>query len=120
MFDDLIKNLENNNELYNLVRNIVLDGYRISFNRANPIIDLGYVYGIFTEKDYIVKLDNRIYEQFIYDYLISKIEVKSEQMSMYNYKNNFIEKEKLNLNKVIEKFQQFMKEQYSFIDSKFI
>ncbi len=120
LFDDLIKNLENNNELYDLVRNIVLDGYRISFNRANPIIDLGYVCGIFTEEDYIVKLDNRIYEQFIYDYLISKIEVKSEQMSIYNYKNNFIEGEKLNLNKVIEKFQQFMKEQYSLIDSKFI
>jgi hypothetical protein len=47
LFDDLIKNLENNNELYNLVRKIVLDEYRISFNRANPIIDLGFVCGIF-------------------------------------------------------------------------
>ncbi len=90
LFDDLIKNLENNKDLYSLVSDIVLNGNVISFNIANPIVNIGYIYGIFKEEEYRVKLNNRLYEQFIYDYLISKLEVKSDKMSIYNYKNNFI------------------------------
>ncbi|MGL5716820.1 MAG: AAA family ATPase [Paraclostridium sp.] len=120
LFDDLIKNIENNSELYNLIYNIVLDGNIITFNISNPIIDLGYTYGIFKEVEGIVKLNNRIYEQYIYDYLTSKVEIKNTEMSLYNFKSKFVENGKLNMRSVLEKFQQFMKEQYSNIDAKFI
>ncbi|MCY6354185.1 AAA family ATPase [Clostridium sp. ZS2-4] len=121
LFDDLIKNLENNKALYSLVSDIVLNGNVISFNISNPVVNIGYIYGIFKDEEYRVKLNNRIYEQFIYDYLISKLEVKSDKMSIYNYKNNFVTADnKLDFQKILIKFQQFMKEQYSSIDSDFI
>lgn len=62
------------------------------------MVNIGHVYGIFKEEEYRVKLNNRIYEQFIYDYLISKLEVKADKMSIYNYKNNFIKAENKSLN----------------------
>jgi len=121
LFDDLIKNLENNKELYSLVSDIVLNGSTISFNISNPIVNAGYTYGIFKEDEYRIKLNNRIYEQFIYDYLVSKLEVKSDKMSIYNYKDKFITPDKkLDFENVLLKFQQFMKEQYSSVDADFI
>jgi len=121
LFDDLIKNLENNKEIYNLVSDIVLNGSTVSFNIANQLVYQGYMYGIFKEEDYRIKLNNRIYEQLIYDYLISKLEIKSDKMSIYNFKNNFITSDNnLDFEKILLKFMQFMKEQYSSIDSEFI
>ena len=121
LFDDLIKNLENNKDLYSLVSDIVLNGNIISFNIANSVINAGYTYGIFKEEGYRVNLNNRIYEQFIYDNLVSKLEVKSEKMSIYNYKSNFITiNNKLDFEKILLKYQQFMKEQYSSVDADFI
>ena len=79
LFDDLIKNLENNKELYALVSEIVLNGKIVSFNISNPIVNVGYIYGVFKEEDYRVKLNNIIYEQIIYDYMVSKLEVKSDK-----------------------------------------
>lgn len=121
LFDDLIKNLENNNDLYKLVKDIVLNGNIISFNISNPLINIGFIYGIFKEEESRVKLNNRIFEQYIYDYLISKIEINLDKISNYNFKSNFItENNNLDFEKILLKYQQFMKEQYSSLDSEFI
>ncbi len=45
-FDDLIKNLENNEDLYNLVYNIAIQGENYSFTLGDPTIALGHTYGI--------------------------------------------------------------------------
>ena len=41
-------------------------------------------------------------------------------MSIYNFKNSFIQNGNLNIEKVIDRFQQFMKEQYSSLNQNFI
>ena len=41
-------------------------------------------------------------------------------MSNYNFKENFIIRDDLDFEKILLRFQQFIKEQYSTIDSKFI
>lgn len=120
LFDDLIKNIENNKNLYESIYNIVINGKKISFNMSNPLIDLGCTFGIFRDDDGLIKINNKIFEQYIYDYFVSKIELENNNMDMYNHKNNFIENNNLNIEKVINRFQQFMKEQYSTLDSKFI
>ena len=113
LFDDLLKNLENNKELQNLIENIVLNGKIISFNLSNPLINLGIILGILAEKDNKVIVSNRIYEQYIYDYLSSKIEVSDNVMQKYNFKSDFIEGDGLNVENILLRFQQFMKEEYS-------
>lgn len=121
LFDDLIKNLENNKDLSRLVTDIVLNGSVITYNAANPVVNIGMIYGVFREDNNQIKLNNRIYEQFIYDYLLSKLEVKLDNITLYNYKNNFITvNNELDFEKILLKFQQFMKEQNSSKDSEFI
>ena len=75
-FDSLIKNIENNKELSELVRKIILDRYEITYNQHNPPITMGIIYGIFKNSNGKVKIHNRIYEQRIYNYISSLIETK--------------------------------------------
>jgi hypothetical protein len=116
LFDDLGKNLENNVKLYEEVYSIVIDGEIRVYNNLNPIINLGTIYGIFKEYDNKVMIHNRIYEQLIYNYMISKTEAKVK-MGSYNFRDKFINNDnELDFNKILLKFQQFIKEQYSDID----
>ena len=70
-FDSLIKNLENNSDLYSLVYRVIIDGDEIPFNQHNPTIHQGVLYGVFNPNGN-VKIHNRIYEQLIYNYMASK------------------------------------------------
>ena len=72
-FDSLIKNIENNNDLRNLIKKIILDGYEISYNEDNFIITMAIMYGVFKNSNGKVKIHNRIYEQRIYNYMSSLI-----------------------------------------------
>ena len=120
LFDDLVKNIENNNKLQNLIESIVVDGKIVSFNLSNPIINLGVIFGILSKRDNKVSISNRIYEQYIYNYLSSKIEVSDNILEKYNFKSDFIEGNGLNVEKILLRFQQFMKENYSKKDEEFL
>ncbi len=73
LFDSLAKNLENNPDLYNLILQIVINGENLNFIINNPMINLGYLYGILVESEQgWCQIHNRIFEQRIYDYMMSK------------------------------------------------
>jgi hypothetical protein len=76
-FDTLIKNLENNPDLYEFVYQIIMDGSQFSYNPRNPIIHMGTLYGILKKEQERTWIHNRIYEQLIYDYMSSKLETSS-------------------------------------------
>jgi hypothetical protein len=112
-FQSLIKNIENNIELKEMVKNLIIDGSRITSNINNPVINLGMLYGIFKNEELNLKMNNRIYEQIVYDYLSSLIETSTD-VSLYNEKSKFINEDgNLDVKKVIIKFQEFMKHEYS-------
>ena len=119
LFDDLVKNIENNHELREYIFDLILNGTEKTFNIHNPLINLGVIFGYFKNLDGRVKISNRIYEQMLYNYFSSKLENKTD-MSNYNFKQNFILENGLDFEKILLRFQQFIKEQYSSIDSKFI
>lgn len=66
LFDDLIKNLENNKSLNEYIFDIVLNGAEKLFNRDNPLIEQGTLYGILKEHNGFVKVSNRVFEQRIF------------------------------------------------------
>ncbi|MBU3127892.1 GxxExxY protein [Clostridium tagluense] len=121
LFESIVKNLENNNELYQLVTRILIEGEQIGFNPLAPVISIGLIYGIFKKgKDRLV-ISNKIFEEIIYNYMISKIRISGKNMSLYNIKSKFIkENGELDIEKILKNFQQFMKEQYSSKDEEFI
>jgi len=119
LFDDLIKNVENNNVLREYIFDLIINGVEKTFVISNPLINMGYIFGYFKNIEGKVTITNRIFQQILYNHFSSKLENNTD-MSNYNFKENFIIKDGLNFEKILLRFQQFIKEQYSTIDSKFI
>ncbi len=122
-FDSLIKNLENNPQLYEFVKSIAVEGESISYHGTDNLISLAKTYGIIGEENGICKIHNRIYEQLIHDHMTVKLvrERKAERVSQFNSVSQFIENDgSLNFEKVLLKFQEFMKEQYNEKDRRFL
>lgn len=120
LFDDLIKNLENNLKLYECLYNILICGLPISYNINNPIIDLGHMFGyLIKDENNNIAVSNQIFKEVIYNYMISKTDAMA--MSRYNFKDNFIKEDNtLHMEQVLLRFQQFMKENYSTRDMEFL
>ena len=119
LFDDLIKNIENNKELREYMFNLIMNGSGNRFNLLNPIINLGVMFGYFKNDNNTVVISNRIFSQVLYNYFSSLLE-DNNTMKKYNFKADFIEGNGLNIEKVLLRFQQFMKEEYSSKDKSFL
>ncbi|MCP4152320.1 MAG: AAA family ATPase [bacterium] len=121
-FNSLIKNLEDNPELYELVFDIIMTGRGFSFNINNPVIRFGQLYGVIRAEKGKARIHNRLYEQQIYNYMASKMETSGLGGSLFRSAESSYVRENgsLNIDLVIRKFQEFMKEQYSQKDSGFI
>ena len=121
LFDSLIKNLENNLELYELIFHIVINGKHLNFTIANPVINLAHLYGILkpTALEHC-QIHNRIFEQRIYAYMLSK-----SLQNQYGDINGFggpeyLTTEGLDIQLILQKFQAFMRENYAKPDRKFL
>jgi hypothetical protein len=115
-FDSLIKNIENSEELYSFVKRIVLEDENISYVKTDNIISIGSIHGIIKEEEGICKINNKIYEQLIYNHMMMKVirQDKNSIMSNYNYRSKFIKEDgSLDIRKVLIKFSEFMKHEYS-------
>jgi len=64
-FDTLIKNMENNIELYNFLKRIVLDGENITYVKTDEIVNLATICGILKEENGTCKINNRIYDHMM-------------------------------------------------------
>jgi hypothetical protein len=77
------------------------------------------VFGYFENINGRVKISNKIFQERLYNYFSSKLENKTD-MSKYNFKEDFKTEDGLNFEKILLRFQQFIKEEYSSIDFKII
>jgi len=92
----------------------------VSYNRRNPVIHQGTIYGILKEEQGKTRIHNRLYEQLIYDYMSSKLET-SGGIKYSTISSSYIREDgTLDIEKIIRKFQEFMKEQYSTKDTPFL
>ncbi|MBI4645837.1 MAG: AAA family ATPase [Bacteroidia bacterium] len=119
LFDSLFKNLQGYEELHKTVKYIVMGGLSLSYDTYDPIVNFGKIYGIFKNDNGICKIHNRIFEQRIYSYFITRT-IRENALKQPNFHPDFYYKDELNLKFILQKFQQFMKENYSYKDEKFI
>ena len=73
LFKSLIKNIENNKELYTLIKRILINHENIVFDQFDPIMNLGVMCGIFNNLDNCLKISNKIFEEILYNYIISRL-----------------------------------------------
>ncbi|MDM8537931.1 AAA-like domain-containing protein [Desulfobacterales bacterium HSG17] len=119
LFDSMNKNLENNKDLYDLVFDIVVNGRTIPLNIAVPVIYMGVLYGIFRNSSQGCKIHNRIFEQRIYHYMITKSMISKPENPMLSLPDYYTEND-LDVKLILERFQIFMKEHSSNKDEKFL
>jgi len=120
LFDDLIKNINKHGYLFELLKILILNGKSITFN--SDVHSLGVMYGILKEdKAHKLRMDNKIFEIRIYNYLIALQELKKGIAFEYKYKTKFIDdKGDLDLELILTKFQELMKTEYRQVDEKFV
>ncbi len=120
-FDSLIKNLENNPNLYKVAYEILIEGNYNDFNVYDPVISLGLMHGIF-RNGRGVKIHNRIYEELIYRYMTSKTKTALiDTLTNETIGQNFtLANNALDLEKALLKFQMYMRENHSKHDRNFL
>ena len=96
-----------------------MNGARNTFNMLNPTINLGLMFGYFKNEDNMVAISNRIFSQILYNYFSSLLE-NNNIMKKYNFKSDFIYGNGLNVEKILLRFQKFMKEEYSSKNENFL
>lgn len=119
-FESLIKNLENNPELYNLAFQVIINGLNVGYNPDNPVIQQGLLYGVF-KRNGNLRIHNWVYEQRLYNYMASKIETGSMNDSpgtenLYTTPDG----QGLDLERALLRFQQYLREQHSKRDEHFL
>ncbi len=111
LFEDVIKNIENNKDIKEVVEEILVHGKRFEYH---PMVhEKGLMYGIFRQEGNRIVVHNSIFETYIYTYLIGKREI-SQQVYVVSASD---EKElstpaELRLEKILLKFQEFMFEEF--------
>ena len=120
-FDTLVKNLENNEQLYRLTYNIAIEGESPAFSIHDPMMNLGVLYGIFVDRGGLA-IHNRIYHEVITNYMTARmhrlqLEIRSDFGGGIGYKND---DNSLNMEAVLLSFQAFMKKEYSKKDRDFL
>lgn len=119
LFDDLIKNIENDKDIFNSVENLILKGKRVIYNPDAYEKEL--MFGIMSKaSDNSLKIHNKIFEIRIYNYLIAKRAKVHGDILTYEYRAKFIVDDKLNMEMVLNKFQEVMHDEYRNKDEKFI
>lgn len=119
-FDSLIKNLENYPELYELAWRIVVEAESIPFVLSNPTINLGALHGIFKDAGGLA-IHNKIYTEYIAAYMSSKLLTGATSRDLVQHAGAYTGPGKsLDMEKVLTRFQTFMKEEYSKHDRDFL
>jgi len=117
LFDDIIKNMESNKELFDLLHDIIISGQKFLYNNFNPAIRLGTMFGILAENNRILTVHNAIFETFICEYFIS---LNDTARKITGSVFEVVENGKFKMELCIKKFMQHYYEIYHKKDSKFL
>jgi hypothetical protein len=128
LFDDLIKNIENNTPFAGILRGLLLEGNDYPANPDIPEIGLGFMYGILKRGDAneggasneAVQVSNIVFESRVYNYFAGIESIRQGQIRATDPSSMFVTGGKLNLDLLIERFAARLKAEYSKEDEAFI
>jgi AAA-like domain len=126
-FDTIIKNLKDYPLLYQLVYSLIIDGLSTPYDDSNSTINLGVLHGILGQsKDGSLIIHNRIYRELIANMMISEWRTNTAIQSgrntdVFSYISQYhLPNKGLDMQKVLENFQIFMRKEYSGKDKEFL
>ena len=120
LFADMVKNLENNRDLFDFLYGLLIVGNQNGFDIYNSLIDLGYTYG-FLKKGECNKalVANRIFEIRLYNYFISNDSIPEKRIKGV-LQNDVVKSGRFDMELCLRKFANHYAELFNERDSDFI
>ena len=121
LFDDMVKKLADFPELKHMLKEILFHGRAYAYERENPLINLGVMFGFLKSQSHTVLVANRIFETKLYNLFLSE-----EETGDFGYqagtleKNQFVREGHLDMELVLKKFVQHFQEVYGDCTERFL
>ena len=110
--------LENFEEIKAVVYEILVEGKQVSYNSF--AYEKGIMYGILAEQEGRLVIHNKLFETLLYDYLIAQRHMRKMASRFTQVdKDEVLENDKLDMEKLLLKFQEFMYGEYREEDEHF-
>jgi len=120
LFDDLFKNVHNNEKLSNFLYMILMEGERFKFSQGSEIIGAGLRYAFIRIVDREIRIHNKIFEIIITDYFIDKERIEGQKLVNNRLEVDVVNGERFNIELFFEKFNIHYQKHYSQKDEDFI
>ncbi|MDO8685242.1 MAG: AAA-like domain-containing protein, partial [Clostridiales bacterium] len=118
LFDDVIKNIENNEEIKAVVHEMLIVGRSIGYNP--DAYEKGLMYGLFAQNEGKLIIHNKIFEERLYNYLLEQKNIRNMYARFTAVdENQFVKSGSLDMEKCLLKFQEVMYQEYRQEDEKF-
>ena len=120
LFESLINKLEDDTNLRKLLYSMLFQGRKYLFNAYDSAIHSAMMYGFVKNDNGTLSIANRIFETVIYDWFISLETTDSLIFAEgVNDKSQFISGNRLNMERILEKFIQHFNDIYGSQPDKF-
>jgi hypothetical protein len=120
LFDDLYKNLESNEKLYNLIYDILMLGKRRTYAVGSPAVDIARIYGIIEETGRGVAISNKIFELVILNHFIAKDEESPKRSITGVVESDVVDGDRFDMESCLRKFAEHYAELFCERDAAFI
>ncbi|MCL2167326.1 MAG: AAA-like domain-containing protein [Clostridiales bacterium] len=120
LFDDLYKNMENNQGLYDLLYDVLMLGKKRTYVVGSPAVDIADIYGIIKETDQGVAVSNRIFELVICNYFIAKDEALPKRRITSVLQEDVVDGGHFDMELCLRKFAEHYAEIFSERDAAFL
>jgi len=122
LFDDMVKKIEENGDLKNLLYNLTVGGKIISFNAHDPVIKFGLMFSFIAEgKENKLVIHNKIFEIAITEYFISRNTTSPEHRNIRDARiSEIVADGVFDMELCLTKFKQHYAEIYTAEDAGFL
>lgn len=111
LMDDLSKNLENNMEFREFMYSVLMNSISYSFSLLNPMVSMGNMFSYIRNKNGRVVIHNLIFEEALFMYFTLDYAIKNKD-KLSPFQLNYVRNGKLNMELVITRFRDLMREEY--------
>jgi hypothetical protein len=120
LFESLIGNIKNNQNLRDLLYDLLLVGEEKNFNINVDEIGLGCMYGFLKNEDSKVKVANKIFENLIYNYFIDEINPGRKIVIGKDEKSEIKKDGRFSMELCLNKFAKYYAKVFAENDVKFV
>ncbi|MCL2073636.1 MAG: AAA-like domain-containing protein [Marinilabiliaceae bacterium] len=121
LFDDMIKKVEENQALSDLIFDLTVGKIQYEYNVDDPVMDFGLMFGFIAEETNGLQMHNKIFEIRITNYFVSKTKRNWREQEIAQTPFNDIVKDGFfNMELCLTKFKQHYSEIYTAKDLKFL